>query len=296
MSDAESDQEGQLYAQTFRNSLQKLGWTEGHNVQIDFRWAAGDAGRFHELAKELVAIQPDVIVARSTSATAALKAETRTIPIIFITVSDPIGSKIVTNISHPDANITGFGNFEPSISSKWLQLLRQIAPRVTRVAFMYDPKMAPYSSYYFGPFEVAARSFALEPLSAAVDNDADIERVITMLAGDLNGGLIILPDAFTTSDHRRQIIEQTARHYIPAIYPYQFMAAEGGLASYGVDLADLYRRSASYVDRIFRGAMPVDLPVQFPVNFELAINLKTAKSLGLDVPPMLLAVADDVIE
>ena len=201
MSDAESDPEGQWYAKTFGDSLRELGWIEGRNVQIDRRWAAGQVGRMREIAKELVAMQPDAIVVRSTPATAALKAETHKIPIIFIAVSDPIGSKFITDISHPDGNITGFGNFEPSISTKWLQFLKQLEPHLARVGFMYNPRTAPYSSYYFGPFEIAAHSFSLEPMAATVENDADIERVISMLASDTVSGLIILADAFTTSDH-----------------------------------------------------------------------------------------------
>jgi putative ABC transport system substrate-binding protein len=296
MVDAESDPEGQSHAKAIRDGLKQLGWTEGSNVKIDYRWAAGDAGLIRTFAKELVELQPEVILARSTPATAVLKAETRTIPIVFTTVSDPIGSGFVANLAHPGGNITGFTNFESSISGKWLGLLKEIAPRITQVGAMYNPETAPYAPYYLRPLEVAAKSFSAEPISVVVHNDADIERAIAGLARESNGGLIILPDAFTTSSHRTQIIEQAARHHVPAVYPYGFIAVEGGLMSYGIDVTDLYQRAASYIDRIFHGTKPSDLPVQQPTKFELVINLNTAKSLGLTVPATLLTRADEVIE
>ena len=296
MVDAESDPEGQSCAKAIRDGLKQLGWTEGSNLKIDYRWAAGDAGLIRTFAKELVELQPDVILARSTPATAVLKAETRSIPIVFTTVSDPIGSGFVANLAHPGGNITGFTNFESSISGKWMGLLKEIAPRITKVGAMYNPETAPYAPYYVRPFEVAAKSFSVEPISVVVHNDADIERVIARLASESNGGLIVLPDAFTTSSHRKQIIEQAARHHVPAVYPYGFIAVEGGLMSYGIDVTDLYQRAASYIDRIFHGTKPSDLPVQQPTKFELVINLKTAKSLGLTVPATLLTRADEVIE
>jgi putative ABC transport system substrate-binding protein len=296
MVEAESDPEGQSCAKAIRDGLKQLCWTEGSNVKIDYRWAAGDAGLIRTFAKELVELQPDVILARSTPATAVLKAETRTIPIVFTTVSDPIGSGFVANLAHPGGNITGFTNFESSISGKWLGLLKEIAPRITQVGAMYNPETAPYAPYYVRPFEVAAKAFSVEPISVVVHNDADIERAIAGLARESSGGLIILPDAFTTSSHRTQIIDQAARHHVPAVYPYGFIADEGGLMSYGIDVTDLYQRAASYIDRIFHGTKPSDLPVQQPTKFELIINLKTAKALGLTVPPTLLTRADVVIE
>jgi putative ABC transport system substrate-binding protein len=296
MVDAENDPEGQSHAKAIRDGLQELGWMAERNVRIDYRWAAGDASRIRAFAKELVAMQPDVILARSTPATAALKAETRTIPIIFTTVSDPIGSGFVANLARPGANITGFTNFESSISGKWLGLLKEIAPRVARVGVMFNPETAPYAPYYVRPLEAAARSFAVEPISAAVHEDAAIERVITTLARDSNGGLIVLPDAFTTSNHRKIIIEQAAQNHLPVIYPYRFIVEEGGLMSYGIDITDLYQRAASYIDRILRGAKPADLPVQQPSKFELVINLKTAKALDLEVPLSLQIRADALIE
>ena len=296
MVDAENDPEGQSHAKAIRDGLQKLGWTAEHNIRFDYRWAAGDAGRIRAFAKELVAMQPDVILARSTPATAALKAETRTIPIVFTTVSDPIGSEFVANLARPGANITGFTNFESSISGKWLGLLKEIAPHVAQVGIMFNPETAPYAPYYVRPLEAAARSFKVEPISAAVHDDAAIERVITTLARDSNGGLIVLPDAFTTSDHRKNIIEQAARNHLPVIYPYRFIVEEGGLMSYGIDITDLYQRAASYIDRILRGTQPADLPVQQPSKFELVINLKTAKALDLEVPLSLQIRADALIE
>jgi len=296
MVDAENDPEGQSHAKAIRDGLQKLGWTAERNIRFDYRWAAGDAGRIRAFAKELVAMQPDVILARSTPATAALKAETRTIPIVFTTVSDPIGSGFVANLARPGANITGFTNFESSISGKWLGLLKEIAPHVAQVGIMFNPETAPYAPYYVRPLEAAARSFKVEPISAAVHDDAAIERVIATLARDSNGGLIVLPDAFTTSDHRKNIIEQAARNHLPVIYPYRFIVEEGGLMSYGIDITDLYQRAASYIDRILRGTQPADLPVQQPSKFELVINLKTAKALDLEVPLSLQIRADALIE
>lgn len=296
MVDAENDPEGQSHAKAIRDGLQKLGWTAERNIRFDYRWAAGDAGRIRAFAKELVAMQPNVILARSTPATAALKAETRTIPIVFTTVSDPIGSGFVANLARPGANITGFTNFESSISGKWLGLLKEIAPHVARVGVMFNPETAPYAPYYVRPLEAAARSFKVEPISAAVHDDAAIERVIATLARDSNGGLIVLPDAFTTSDHRKNIIEQAARNHLPVIYPYRFIVEEGGLMSYGIDITDLYQRAASYIDRILRGTQPADLPVQQPSKFELVINLKTAKALDLEVPLSLQIRADALIE
>jgi putative tryptophan/tyrosine transport system substrate-binding protein len=296
MSDAENDLERQAYATAMQGGLKELGWTDGHNVQIDYRWASGDADRLREFAKELVDLQPDVILGRSTPAIAALVHETRTIPIVFTTVSDPIGSGFIASLAHPGGNVTGFTNFEASIGGKWLGLLKEIAPGIKRVAMMFNPELATYGPYYLRPFEGAAKSFKVEPISASVHDDTDIERVIAAVAREGDGGVVVLPDAFTTSTHRKQIIEMAARYQAPAIYPYRFMAADGGLMSYGIDVPDLYRRAASYVDRIIRGAKPADLPVQQPTKFELVINLKTAKTLGLDVPMPLLIRVDEVIE
>jgi putative tryptophan/tyrosine transport system substrate-binding protein len=240
MSDAESDPEAQANAAAARQGLQELGWTDGRNVRIDYRWAGGDKDRMRALATELVALQPDVILARSTPATAALKAETRTIPIVFTTVSDPIGSGFVASVARPGGNITGFTNFESSMGGKWLGLLKEIAPRVTRTGMMFNPETAPYAQYYMRPFEAAARSFAVEPVLAPVHDDSDIVAMIESLTREPNAGLIVLPDAFTTSTHRKQIFEQASRRQLPTIYPYRFMAAEGGLMSYGIDITDLY--------------------------------------------------------
>jgi len=296
MSDAESDPEAQANAAAVRQGLQELGWTDGRNIRIDYRWAGGDRSRMPALAHELVGLKPDVILARSTPATAALKAETSTIPIVFTTVSDPIGSGFVASLSRPGGNITGFTNFESSMSGKWLGLLKEIAPGVTRTGMMFNPETAPYAQYYLRTFEAAARSFAVESVLAPVHDDADITRTIDMLAREPNASLIVLPDAFTTSNHRKQIIEQASRRRLPTIYPYRFMAEDGGLMSYGIDVTDLYRRATSYIDRILRGVNPAGLPVQTPVKFELVINFKTAKALSLEVPMSLQIRVDGVIE
>jgi putative ABC transport system substrate-binding protein len=295
MSDAESDPEGQAHAKAIRDALQELGWEDGRNLKIEYRWAAGDPGRVRAFAKELVARQPDVLVGRSTPVVKALMNETRTTPIVFTTVSDPIGAGFVASLAHPGGNITGFGNFESAIVGKWLGLLKEIFPHMTQTAIIFNPDVAPYE-YYLRPFENAARSFAVQPISAPIHADADVEPFMLSLARERNGGVIVLPDAFTTSSHRKIIIETASRHRVPAIYPYRFMTAEGGLMSYGIDVVDLYRRAASYVDRIIRGTKPADLPVQQPTKFELVINLKTAKALDLEVPMPLLIRVDEVIE
>ena len=295
MSDAESDPEGQAHAKAIRDGLREFGWEDGHNLKIDYRWAAGDLARVRAFAKELVALRPDVLVGRSTPVVKALMNETRTTPIVFTTVSDPIGAGFVASLAHPGGNITGFGNFKSAIVGKWLGLLKEISPHMAQTAIMFNPDVAPYE-YYQRPFENAARSFAVEPISAPIHADADVEPFMIALARERNGGVIILPDAFTTSAHRKMIIEMASRHQVPVIYPYQFMTTEGGLMSYGIDVVDLYRRAMSYVDRIIRGAKPADLPVQQPTKFELVINLKAAKALGLEVPMPLLIRVDEVIE
>jgi putative tryptophan/tyrosine transport system substrate-binding protein len=228
MADAEGDPEGQSSAAALRHGLEELGWVDGRNLRLDYRWAAGDVGRVRAFAKELVELQPDAIIGRSTPAIAALLRETRSLPIVFTTISDPIGSGFVSSLAHPGGNITGFTNFESSIGGKWLGLLKEIAPGIVRTAMMFNPEAAPYAQYYVGPFERAARLFAVEPISAPVHDDVDIEREIAALARKPDGGLIVLPDAFTTSLHRRQIIERAARHHLPAIYPYRFIAADDG--------------------------------------------------------------------
>jgi putative tryptophan/tyrosine transport system substrate-binding protein len=292
---AESDPESMPRVTTFERGLTELGWVSGRNVLIDYRWAAGEPANMQALAKELVERQPDVLLASSTPVVAALGRETGTIPIVFVVVSDPVGSGFIKSLSRPGGNMTGFINIESSLGGKWLELLKELAPRISRVAVMFNPETAPHAEYYVRPFEVAASSLAVKPSTVPVRSVTDIEQAIFDLGRAPASGLIVLPDTFTTV-HRRVIISAAANSNVPAIYPFRYMAGDGGLISYGVDLIDLYRRAAPYVDRILKGGKPADLPVQQPTQFEFAINLKTAKALGLEVPPTLLARADEVIE
>jgi putative tryptophan/tyrosine transport system substrate-binding protein len=293
MAFAESDPEGQTFAAAFREGLQKLGWTEGRNIRIDARWAAGDA--MQRLAKELVALQHDLILSPTTPTTAALLQQTRTIPIIFVNVTDPIGSGFVANLSRPGGNITGFITMEPTIAGKWLELLKEIAPGVARVALLFNPATATYFDIYLKPFKAAALTFGVEAIAAPVHDSSDIESVLAAQARDSNGGLVVVPDAFLNA-HREAITLLAARYRLPAVYPHRIFPDTGGLLSYGNALIDNYRRAASYVDRILKGEKPSELPVQIPVKFELVINLKTANTLGLEVPLFLQQRADEVIE
>ena len=296
MAYAESDREGQACVAAFREGLQKLGWAEGRNIRIDTRWATpGDAEAMQRFAKELVALQPDLILSQSTPTTAALLQQTRTIPIVFANVSDPVGSGFVASFPRPGGNVTGFTNIEPTMAGKWLELLKEIAPRVDRVAFLFNPATAPYAEYYLNPFKAAAASFAVEAIAAPVRDTSELESVVAAQAREPNGGLIVMPDTFTSA-HRVEITSLAARYRLPAVYPFRFFTELGGLLSYGNDLPDNFRRAATYVDRILKGAKPSELPVQAPVKFELVINLKTAKALGLDVPLQLQQRADEVIE
>jgi putative ABC transport system substrate-binding protein len=293
---AESDREEQAFVAAFREELQKLGWAEGRNIRIDTRWATAlDAEARQRFAKELVALQPDLFLSRNTPTTAALLQQTQTIPIIFVNVSDPVGSGLVASFPRPGGNVTGFTNIEPTMAGKWLELLKEIAPRVNRVAFLFNPATAPYAEYYLNSFKAAAQSFAMEAIAAPVRDTSELESVITAQARAPNGGLIVMPDTFT-STHRAEITALAALHRLPVVYPFRFFTELGGLLSYGNDLIDDFRRAANYADRILRGAKPSELPVQFPVKFELVINLKTAKALGLDVPLHLQQRADGVIE
>ena len=292
---SESDPYAKAQFDAFVQGLAELGWSEGRNLRMDVRWAAGDLDRVRMYAKELVTLQPDVILVDSTPQTAALQRETSTIPIVFVVVSDPIGSGFVAGLPRPGGNMTGFSNQDPSMGGKWVELLTEIAPNLSRVAAMFNPDTAPFvRSYYLPPFEAAARSLKMEPMVALVHSDADIETAITSL-GRESGGLVIMPDAFLLA-HRASIISLAARNNVPAVSQTSLIPRDGGLISYGPDLADLYRRGADYVDRVLRGAKPSELPVQLPAKFEMAINVKTAKVLGLTVPASLLARADEVIE
>jgi putative ABC transport system substrate-binding protein len=295
MGPAENDPEAQSEIAAFRQGLQKLGWT-GRNVRIAYRWAAGDANRMQTAARELVALQPDVILAVATPAVTALLGETRTIPIVFARVADPVASGFVHNLAKPDGNATGFSNLEPPLAGKWLQLLKDVVPSIARVTLMFNPATAPGGgSGYLRFAEAAASSMGIEVKTALVHDVAEIERAIVAVAGNANGGLINLPDVFLVT-HRELTIELTARHRVPTIYQYRYFVSSGGLMSYGIDVIDQYTKAAEYIDRILKGAKPADLPVQGPTKYELVINLKTAKALGLEIPRDLLLVADEVIE
>jgi putative ABC transport system substrate-binding protein len=293
----ETDPEAKAYPSGLMRGLAQLGWTDGRNVRIDIRWAAGSVERMKVFAQELVALQPDVIVTSSTPVTAAVQRETQTIPIVFVTVADPVRAGFVASLSRPGGNLTGFLNLEISIAGKCLELLRDIAPSVKRVAVMFNPDTAPGGGSFFLPVvEAAARSLNVELISAPVRSDTDIEMVITALGREPGGGIVALPDAFM-SVHRAAIISQATGNKVPVVgaLPQSF-ARDGGLLSYGADIEDLFRRAAPYVDRILRGAKPAELPVQTPIKFEMVVNAKTAKALGLTIPPNLLATADEIIE
>jgi putative ABC transport system substrate-binding protein len=295
MSFAENDPQGQTYVAAFREGLQKLGWTDGRNIQIDYRWAALGAESMQRFAKELVSLQPNLILSSTTPTTASLLQQTHTIPIIFVNISDPVGSGFVATLPRPGGNATGFMNLEGSMAGKWLELLKEIAPRVNRVAFLFNPATATYADYYLNPFKAAAPSFAVEAIAAPVHDKSELESVVAAQARAPNGGLIAMPDPFLTI-HRAEITSLAARYHLPAVYAFRFFTEVGGLLSYGNDQPDNYRRAATYADLILKGAKPSELPVQFPVKFDLVINLKTAKALGLDVPLLLQQRADEVIE
>ena len=294
MSLAADDRQGQARYAAFIQGLRKLGWTEGRNVQIDTRWAAANAAETRKYAAELVALAPDVILASASAAVGALLQATSTVPIVFTTVGDPVGGGIVESLARPGGNATGFMLYEYSIGGKWLELLKQIAPSVTRVAVLRDPAIAAGAGQ-FGAIQSVAPSFGVELTPIGVRDAREIERAITAFAHGPNSGLIATGSAVATG-HHELIITLAARHKLPAVYFERLFAISGGLISYGPDRVDPYRRAAGYVDRILKGEKPADLPVQAPTKYELVINLKTAKALGLTVPPTLLARADEVIE
>jgi putative tryptophan/tyrosine transport system substrate-binding protein len=292
---AESDAQAQALVAAFRAGLRKLGWTEDRNIRVDYRWATSDSESIQRVAKELVALQPDLILSSSTPTTASLLQQTRTIPIIFANIVDPVGSGFVASLPRPGGNVTGFLNLEASMTGKWLELLKEIAPRVARVAIFFNPSTAPYAEIYLNPFKTAAPSLGVEAIVAPVRDMTELETVIAAQARDPNGALIVMPDGFMFA-HHAEIALLAARYRLPAIASYRAFAKAGGLLSYGNDILDNYRRAATYADRILKGEKPSELPVQFPVKFELVINLPTAKALGLTVSPTLLATADEVIE
>ena len=293
---AQNDPEARARSSVFLEGLQQAGWENGRNVQVDFRWGGANVDAYDALAKDVVEQQPDVILANTTPVTAALQRQTRTIPIVFVIVSDPVGAGFVASLSRPGGNITGFINFEAPMSGKWLELLKEVAPRVTRAAIMFNPKTAPGGGAYFlPPFETAASALGVQPQAIGVGAPSEIESAIAALGSERNSGLVVSTDSFMTV-HRKLVIALAERYKLPVVYPLGVFARDGGLLGYGPDYHDLFRRSASYVDRVLRGAKPAELPVQVPIKFELAINQKTAQALGLDVPATLLARADEVIE
>jgi putative ABC transport system substrate-binding protein len=291
---AADDPEGQSRVAAFLQGLQEAGWAVGRNVNIDVRWAAGEADRFRRYAMEIVALTPDVTLTSATPSTRAMQQATRTVPSVFVLVPDAVGTGIVDSLSRPGGNTTGFTSTELGMSVKWLELLKEIAPKVTRAAVLRDPAN-PAGIGQFGAIQGAGSSFRVEIKAIGVDDAEEIERGLTAFAREPNGGLIVLALP-TTVIHRNLIFKLVAQHRLPAVYGSRFWAAAGGLVSYGPDILDQYRRAAGYVDRILKGARPADLPVQQPTKFDLVINLKTAKALGLTLPDTVLARADEVIE
>ena len=291
----ENDPEGHARIKAFQEALEKLGWIDGRNVSFEVRWATPEVETIRRLAEELAALQPDLIVTQNTPSTTAMLQRTRVIPIIFVNIVDPIGSGLVANFLRPGGNVTGFVSLESTIVGKWLEWLKGIAPRVARVAVLFNPATASFAEYYLTPFKAAVRSFAVEAIAAPVRDLDALETTIADLGSKPNSGLIIMPDSFLIT-HRAVVTSLAARHRVPAVYPYRHFTEVGGLLSYGNDQLDNYQRAASYADRILKGEKPSELPVQAPVKFEMTINLNTAKMLNLEMPPDIVALADEVIE
>src|SRR5262249_13917705 len=293
---AENDPEAQAWVAAFREGLQTLGWTEGRNIRIDTRWAWSDVRAMQRFAQELVALQPDLLLSQVTPTTAALLQQTRTIPVVFTMVADPVGSGFVASLSRPGGHVTGFATLEGSLGGKWLELLKEVAPRVARVAVLFNPTVAAtFAEYYLNPMKAAAVSFGVEVIAAPVLDTSELESAVAGQAREPNTGLAVKPGAFTNS-HRAEITSLAARYSLPAVYPYREFTDIGGLLSYGFDRFDHWRRAAGYVDRILKGEKPGDLPVQAPTKYELVVNLKAARALGLEVPWILQQRADEVIE
>jgi putative tryptophan/tyrosine transport system substrate-binding protein len=297
MAFAESDPVGQSEIAIFRDELKKLGWTEGDNLRIELRWGAGEADRIKTFAKELVDLRPEAIFGQTTSVIGALARETRTIPIVFAVVSDPIGRGFGKSLARPGGNLTGFTANEPAVGNKWMGLLKEIAPRTVRVALLFNPATAASPQFFSSSIQDAASSLAVQASAAPFHAKDEIEGLIAAQARNPGGGLVVMPDAFFFSvPNRDLVIALVARYGVPTIYFERLFVEEGGLISYGVDFAEEVRQAAGYIDRILKGAKPADLPIQLPINYAMAINLKTATSLGLNIPPTLLARADQVIE
>jgi putative tryptophan/tyrosine transport system substrate-binding protein len=291
---ASDDAEGQARLTAFAQGLQQFGWTDGRNVRIEYRWHAGDTSRAQALAQELVVLRPDVVVAHATPSLTAIRQATRTIPMVFI-VADPVSQGLVPSLARPETNMTGFGLEEPGLGAKWVELLKETAPRLAHAVTIFNPETAPYARMFLPSMEAAARSAAVTLTVAPTRSVAEIEQAVAVARREQDGGLIVLPDSFLSAK-QDIVVASTARQRVPAVYAIRPFAAAGGLIAYGINRAELFRLAASYVDRILKGEKPADLPVQLPTRFELVINLKTAKELGLEVPPTLLARADEVIE
>jgi putative ABC transport system substrate-binding protein len=294
MSFGANDPEAQSRVAAFENGLRQLGWIRGHNLSIEYRWAdKPDVLRTD--ATELVGMAPDLILVNSTPAIAALQERHEAVPIVFTQVTDPVGEGLVLNLAHPGGHLTGFTSFEFSIGTKWLETLKEMAPRVTRVALVFNPQTAPFADLFWRPVEAVAPSFAIVAISAGARTFADLEHMVDEFAREPNGSLMVLPDV-STLNYRDALIGLAARHRLPTIYPFRIFAANGGLLSYGTDVNDVFRRVASYVDRVLKGADPGELPIQSPNKYELVINLKTANALDIQVSDRLLALANEVIE
>jgi putative ABC transport system substrate-binding protein len=294
ISGAENDPEMQTRLAAFRQGLEKLGWTDGRNIHIEVRFGGGQPDQYPRLAKELIALQPETIFAQTTPVVETLLHETRTVPIVFVSVSDPVGSRLVTSLARPGGNVTGLMLYEEGITGKWLAMLKEIAPNLTRAALMANPKTTPYD-YFVSSAQTVRTVLSIELVLAPVESAADIERALETLSRVPNSGLVMLPSSVAIQ-HRDLIIALTAQYRLPAVYPFRFFVVAGGLMSYGTEIADQDRQAASYVDRILRGSKPADLPVQVPSKYETVVNRKIAKAIGLDVPSSLLVRADEVIE
>ena len=289
-----NDPEAKSRVAALEDGLQQAGWIKGRNLQIEYRWA-DDANVLRSHAAELVGMAPDVVLASSTPVTVALRDQHADLPIVFVQVTDPVGEGLVANLAHPGGHLTGFTSFAFSIGTKWLETLKQVAPRVRRVGLLFNPQTAPFADLFVRPMQAASSSFDIMLKLMGSRSFAEIETMVDAFAREPNGSLMVLPD-LSAFNYRDAVIGLAARHRLPAVYPYRVFVASGGLLSYGTDPPDIYRRASSYVDRVLKGERPADLPVQAPTKYEFVINLKTAAALGLDVPPTLLALADEVIE
>jgi putative tryptophan/tyrosine transport system substrate-binding protein len=292
---AESDQNNRGWLSAFDAALRSFSWIDGQNIRIERRYAPGDFNRMREYARELVDLMPDLVLVTNTPSALAMLEVTHQIPLLFVNVTDPVGSGIVSSLSNPGGNATGFTNFEFTMGGKWLQILKEVAPDIERTAIIFNPELAPFSDGYIRSFRAGAESLRVDAILAPIHHVDQLERLLIAQTREPGGSIIIMPDAFTVPN-RDLIIDFAVRHRLPSIYPYRVFALGGGLISYGPDIEDLYRRAAAYADRLLRGAVPSGLPVQQPNKFEFVINTKTAKAIGLTIPDMLLARADEVIE